>query len=252
MGRGRVPFFRAPKNQHEPDDLVKMLFPFKMRHQRYVTGLNLTSTTFERFHGGPSDKLAKRLGLKLADKQDPTKFSIDPYLQLRNHYLKIGDENTAGAIRTSGYCALRMNAWSHWCKQGGRTAWSWKRWLAEVVLYWPTTYGHRVWHLILLTIGALLISGTLMFWSHGALSPASPEVDRPLEVPPDRNYVEKLFQRSIYSLDLLIPALNLRYEAMWIPDRLYALGYATIHSILGWILAALLIAWLSGVIKPRD
>ena len=246
------PFLRAPQDQDEPEDLVKELFPFKMRHERRVTGLNLTGTTFDRFHGGPSDKLARRLALKLANKQDPTKFSIDPYLQLRKHYLKIGDENTAGVMRTSGYRALRKNAWRHWRNRGGRTAWSWKRWLAEIVIYWPTSYGHRIWHLLLLAIGSLFIVGTLIFWSHGALIAASPDTKGPLEVPPNENYVGKLFERSIYSLDLLIPALDLRYEAMWIPSHWLAIAYATIHSIFGWVLAALLIAWLTGVIKPRD
>lgn len=172
MGQRKVSFLRAPKNQDEPDDLVKRLFPFKLRDENYVPGLNMTGITFERFHGGPSERLAKRLALKLADKQDPIKFSIDPYLQLRNHYLKIGDENTAGEVRSRGYRALRKNAWSHWCKQGGRTAWSWKRWLAEVLLYWPTSYGHRIWPLLVLTIGGLVITGTIIFWSQGALSPA--------------------------------------------------------------------------------
>jgi hypothetical protein len=44
----------------------------------------------------------------------------------------------------------------------------------------------------------------------------------------------------------------LRYEAMWMPNQLHSLAYAIIHSILGWVLIALLLAWLTGVIKPPD
>jgi hypothetical protein len=188
--------------------------------------------------------LAKRLALKFANDQDPATFSIDPYLQLRNHYLKIGDETTARMMRVKGYHALCKNAF----KREGRTQWSSKRWITELLLYWPTSYGQRVWHLLLPSIVLLFIVGTFMFWPNGSLDSASPEIDKPVKVP----FVEKVSQRSIYSLDLLIPALDLRYEAMWVPARLPSLIYATVHSILGWILIALLLAWLTGIIKPRE
>jgi len=111
------------KLRNKDEDLVYDLFPFrkgleraqdeakgfldkllnKLNRRKESTlsrpGLNLTGTTFERFHGGPSEELAQSLALKLADGQDPTKFSMDPYLQLRNHYLKIGDERKATELR---------------------------------------------------------------------------------------------------------------------------------------------------------
>ena len=238
-GHGIVPFSRNAKEGKQSKCSFEMLFSFKEGH-----GLNLTSINFERFHGGPHEKLAKRLALKFADDQDPTKFSIDPYLQLRNHYLKIGDETTATAVRIKGYHALCKNAF----RRDGRTQWSSKRWITELLLYWPTSYGQRVWHLLLPSIALLFIVGTLMFWQNGSLDSASPEIDKPVIAP----LAEKASQRSIYSLDLLIPALDLRYEAMWVPARLPSLIYATVHSILGWILIALLLAWLTGIIKPRD
>jgi hypothetical protein len=242
------PFVRAPKDQEEADDLVKKLFPFKLRDDPCLTGLNLTGTTFERFHGGPTERLARRLALKLANKQDPTKFSMDPYLQLRNHYRKIGDEARAREMRVQGYNGLRKNA----RQQKGRTSWTPKRWLAEYLLYRPTSYGYRVWHLLLPTLFLLFIAGTILFWPTEALSPTSPETKGPAEIPPNSNFAAKAFERSVYSLDLLIPALDLRYEAMWMPNQLHSLAYAIIHSILGWVLIALLLAWLTGVIKPPD
>jgi hypothetical protein len=228
----------------EEEELIDKLFPFKLRHKQYSAGLNLTGTTFERFHGGPTDRLTQKLALRLADMQDPTKFSIDPYLQLRNHYLKIGDESRAKEMRLRGFEALRENAWA----SEGRTNWTLKRWLAEYLLYWPTSYGYRVWHVLLPALLLFFVVGTISFWPADALTPTSPEIRDPRESP----FLNKALERSIFSLDLLIPALDLRYEAMWMPKQLYGLAYAVIHSILGWVLIALLLAWLTGVIKPRD
>jgi hypothetical protein len=243
-----VPFGGDAKDAKKAEEWIEKLFPFKLRDERSLTGLNLTGTTFARFHGGPNDRLAQKLALKLANKQDPTKFSMDPYLQLRDHYLKIGDEARAREMRVQGYHGLRENAW----QKEGRTSWTSKRWLAEYLLYRPTSYGYRVWHLLLPSLLLLFIAGTIMFWPTEALSPTSPETKGPAEIPPNSNFAAKVFERSVYSLDLLIPALDLRYEAMWMPSQLHSLAYAIVHSILGWVLIALLLAWLTGVIKPPD
>lgn len=239
------PSLKGAKRQAKADSLAEKLFPFKS------TDLNLTETTFERFHGGPNEALAKTLAFKLADSQHPTKFSIAPYLQLRSHYLKIGDESTAGAARAHGYVALRKNAWSNLWGGPGRTRWSLKRWMAEVLLYWPTSYGHRVWPILLPAIVALLIIGTYVFWPPERLEVMQ---GTDYEPPHESPRALKVLERSVYSLDLLVPALNLRYEAMWVPESGWLLGwlYATLHSILGWILIALFITWLTGVIKPSD
>lgn len=247
-----VPFSGDAKDGDKSEEWIEKLFPFKLRDGRCLTGLNLTGATFERFHGGPNDRLAQKLALKLANKQDPTKFSMDPYLQLRNHYLKIGDEARAREMRLQGYHSLRANAWNNWRRGEGRTNWTWRRWMAEVLLYWPTSYGYRVWHLLLPSLLLLFIAGTILFWPTEALSPTSPETKGPAEIPPNSNLAAKAFERSVYSLDLLIPALDLRYEAMWMPSQLHSLAYAIVHSILGWVLVALLLAWLTGVIKPPD
>jgi hypothetical protein len=235
------------RDHDEGEDLVEKLFPFKFGHEQYLTGLNLTGTSFERFHGGPSEKLAKTLALKLADEQDPTRFSIDPYRNLRSHYANIGDEAEARNMRVSGYHGLRENV----RRTDGRSNWTPKRRMAEWLLYRPTRYGYRIWPILLPAIGVLFLLGTVVFWSHGSLEPvAGTEYEPPYDAP----LTQKMFERSIYSLDLLVPALNLRYEAMWVPATGWVLGwlYATVHSILGWILIALLVTWLTGVIKPPD
>jgi hypothetical protein len=239
-----APFSRDAKDRSDAEELIHKLFPFKLRDKQYSAGLNMTGTTFERFHGGPNDRLTQKLALRLADMQDPTKFSIDPYLQLRNHYLKIGDEARAKEMRLWGFEALRENAWA----PKGRTNWTLRRWLGEYLLYRPTSYGYRVWHVLLPALLLFFVVGTISFWPADALTPTSPEIRDPRESP----FLNKALERSIFSLDLLIPALDLRYEAMWMPKQLYGLAYAVIHSILGWVLIALLLAWLTGVIKPRD
>lgn len=224
------------------EDLVHDLFPFKKR-----LSLNLTGTTFERFHGGPSEELPLRLALKLADEQDPTKFSLGPYLQLRNHYLNIGDEVKARELRVRGYRGLRENA----RKPDGRTRWTLRRWAAEHLLYRPTKYSNRIWPILLLLMFLFFVAGTGAYWPKGSLERVpGTEYEMPHEGP----LAQKLFERSVYSVDLFIPALNLRYESMWVPKARWLPGwmYATVHSIVGWIVIALFVSWLSGVIKPPE
>jgi len=120
-----------------------------------------------------------------------------------------------------------------------------------MLLYRPTNYGYRIWPYLLTPILILFIAGTVFFWSEGTLERVpGTKYEQPHEVP----LAQKVFERSVYSLDLLIPALNLRYEAMWVPDSGWLPGwmYATAHSIVGWIVIALFISWLTGVIKPPD
>jgi hypothetical protein len=210
-------------------------------------GLNLTGTTFERFHGGPSEQLALRLALKLANEQDPTKFSLDPYLELRDHYLKIGNEARARDMRVRGYQALRENA----RKPDGRTRWTLRRRTAEQLLYRPTNYGYRIWPVLLGLMFLFFVAGTGAFWPEDTLERVpGTKYDKPHEAP----FAQKVFERFVYSVDLFIPALNLRYEAMWVPQARWLPGwiYATAHSIVGWILIALFISWLTGVIKPPE
>jgi hypothetical protein len=236
------------RDQDEAKDFVdKLLSKVKRQKKLHPTGLNLTGTTFERFHGGPSEELALRLALKLADEQDPTKFSLDPYLELTNHYLKIGDETKARDVRVRGYEALRENA----SKPEGRTRWTLRRRMAERLVYKPTKYGHFIWPYLLGLMAIFFVAGTIIFWPQKTLEPVpGTDYERPHEIP----LVQKLFERSVYSIDLFIPALNLRYEAMWVPESRSLGGwiYATIHSIVGWILIALFVSWLTGVIKPPE
>ena len=237
---------RLNRGGQEAKDLVDDLFPFEMQDEKHLTGMNVTSTSFERFHGGPTDELARRLAVKLADSQDPMTFSIDPYRSLSNHYASIGDEAEAKEMRVRGYHGLRENR-----RKGGRTNWTRKRWISEWLLYRPTKYGYRIWPLLLPPIFFLFIVGTAVFWSQGSLEPVAGTKYPP---PYDAPLAQKMFEHAVYSLDLLVPALNLRYEAMWVPKSGWLLGwiYATFHSILGWILIALFISWLTGVIKPPE
>jgi hypothetical protein len=235
-----------------PVDHLRLTKPAP-RKEPTQPGLNLTGTTFERFHGGPvpgqelaNQELAKRLAERLADQQDPTKFSIDPYLQLSKHYHNIGDEYEAKEMHVRGYDVLRENAQD---TGRGRSKWTSRRLWAEWLLYGPTRYGYRIWPLVLVPMLIFFIFGTFMFWSHEGLVAIK---GTGYGAPHDAPLAQKVFERFVYSLDLFIPALDLRYAAMWEPKSGWLGGwaYATFHSIFGWLLIALFISWLTGAIKP--
>jgi uncharacterized protein YjbI with pentapeptide repeats len=226
--------------------VIDDLFPFKMQNDMHLTGVNLTGTTFERFHGGPEDELEQKLAMELANEQDPAKFSIDPFLQLRNHYARIGDQATARKTRVCGYKRLRENARN----PIGRTHWPLQRWVAEYLFHMWTNYGYRVWVVPLFIFALFTCLGTFLFWPTGALESAARGVTPPVEA--SHAFWHRLFERLAFSVDLLIPALNLRFETMWVPVPVYLSAYATFHSIAGWIVVALILGWLSGIIRPRD
>ena len=109
---------------------------------------------------------------------------------------------------------------------------AWSLFLAATV-----GYGYRTWQVGLWLL-AFLIAGTVFFWV------AYPEhitaAKRASETPD--------FQPFIYSLDLLIPVINLQQRAAWIPHGA-AQWVAVVLTLAGWVLTTVAVAALSGLLK---
>jgi len=216
--------------------------------------------------------------MKLVKEQDPGKFSRDPYLQLERYFKKIGDDAEAADIHYKSHLDFRQKA----NDPNGRPAWTWKRNVGDWLLFRGIGYGHKAW-LLLLPILIIILTGALVFWHDNALvlspdkaaksapvpadgstaqSTAVPDdgsTAKSMPVPADSsNFWQKALERSAYSLDLLVPVLDLRYGTMWIPNpsesqpwRGLREFYAIAHSVIGWALIAVILAWLAGIIKTE-
>jgi hypothetical protein len=232
-GTKRFRITRSKDRQKKVEDL----FPFQ------PAMLNLTDISFERFHGGPHRELARDLAVRLSEGQDPTKFSRDPYLQLEKYYSDIGDEDDALDIHYKGHCALRKNAKAYKrSSEEGRVNWSrMKIWGPDLIWKWTTGYGQQMKRLLYIFV-VFVVAGTLFFWSNNTLTVPS-RVETSAE---SQQMQPKWVDRMVYSLDLLIPVLDLRGGDIRIPNDT---RYEVLHIFIGWLLVALLIAWITAIAK---
>lgn len=153
-----------------------------------------------------------------------------PYEQLRRIYLRQGD--TAGA-RAVSVCKEKVrrqdsNNWSRY----PRAAWS-------SILRWTIGYGYRP-AFVLLPWLVLLLAGSIAFRGAypGAIHAAKSGPEQPA------------FSAIRYTADLLFPVANFKQRDSFIAvDWAAWLSFGYVFA--GWLLAAILVAGLSGVFK-RD
>ncbi len=145
----------------------------------------------------------------------------------------------------------------------------------SLILYATIGYGYKPWRLSYYAIGVLFI-GWIIFSSGYQLGMMSP-VDRQASIDFSKTCKQlddyPRFNALIYSLETLVPVLDLRQKAFWLPasaaapkcqKRLtipgttydfatlfgYALrGYFWTHIIIGWLLTALLTVALTGIVR---
>ena len=230
---------RIPHIELKRQLLREELFPFR------PDTLTLTDIRFERFHGGPNRELAWELALRFCEGQDPEKFSRDPYMQLEKYYNSIGEDDDALDIHYRGHCALRENAKASRSKsRDGRVNWPWpKIWTTDLVWKWLTGYGQKM-HRLLVTFLVFVTAGTIAFWSQQTLVlPPAGKITAG-----DQQGWPVFLDRIVYSVDLLIPVLDLRAGDTRIVDSALWF-YEVVHIFAGWLLVALLIAWITAIAK---
>jgi hypothetical protein len=231
--------------------------------------LNLTSTVFERFHGGPNRWLARRLASRLAADQDPTKFSQDPYVHLENYYDSSGEPYEARSIYYEGRCAVRENAKAYRrAYLGGKVLWPWGRiWFTDFGLKWMTGYGVKARRCVL-PLMLLVVVGTIVFWPNNALRPtpsttpsgtptnavASSDLDRPGAKPEAGSLAAHAWERFSYSADLALPTVSFQGVSILeagaanklVPQGSWREMYAAVHQVLGQLLILLFVATVLG------
>jgi len=94
--------------------------------------------------------------------------------------------------------------------------------------------------------------GTVIFWSDNALDLPSgvDAADQSQQMWPEKMW-PKIWDRTIYSTDLLIPMLDMRGGDVRIPNAAgwFYEGYEAFHRFVGWVLIVSLIAWITAVAK---
>ena len=157
-------------------------------------------------------------------------YSPQSYEQLAVVYRREGNEHAARTVAIGKQRARRANVrgWARWPLR----AWS-------SLLRWTIGYGYRP-ALALIPLAVLLIGRSVIF------AIAYPDQLRPAKA----GLEQPGFNSVRYTLDLLLPVANLKQR-----DSFIAAGWAAWTSfgfiLVGWLLAAIVVAGLAGVFK-RD
>ena len=154
-----------------------------------------------------------------------------PYEQLASVYRRAGHDQAARTVAIAKQQARRAQATRWWVRAPSR-AWSF-------VLRWTIGYGYRP-ALALPYLAGLFVTGWVVF-GH-----AYPTELRPAKSGPE----QPGFNPARYTLDLLLPVANLHQREAFVPHG-YATWWAFGLTLAGWLLAAVVVAGLTGVFK-RD
>jgi hypothetical protein len=191
---------------------------------RWPKTLHLDGFTYDVLQAFPEvDPKARLRWLEL----HPGGYTPQPYEQLIAAYRRVGHDEAA---RTVAIAKQRRR----------RTELNWPGKLWSTLLAWTVGYGYRTWQ-ALLWLAALLLAGWAIF------AAAYPTHMTPAKRSPETT---PSFQPAIYSLDTLLPVVDLHQQDYWIPQGL-AQWWAWISILAGWVLTTAVVAALTGILK-RD
>jgi hypothetical protein len=122
----------------------------------------------------------------------------------------------------------------------------------DFILKLFTGYGQKMYRLLLAFLFFVTL-GTIFFWSQATLTlpPGAEEATKKAtkEAALSEQASPKWADRIVYSADLLIPVLDLRAGDTRIVTNSAMWFYEVVQIFVGWLLIALLIAWITAVAK---
>jgi hypothetical protein len=155
----------------------------------------------------------------------PGGYTPQPYEQLAAAYRRAGHDEAARQVAVAKQwhrrSALRLPG----------KLWNW-------LLYLTVGYGYRTW-LAALWLAGLLVAGTRVF-ARAYLAHQMVAAKQPAPV----------FSPVVYTLDRLVPIVNLGQRDAWIPQGA-ALRWSWVLTGAGWVLTTAVVAGLTGILK-RD
>lgn len=176
--------------------------------------------------------------------QGSENFSLQPYEQLAKVFRQMGHESEAKEIligKNKDICKFGNIKWYSWL---------WNKFIGLTI-----AYGYKPWRAGLGLLG-FFIFGCFLF--HQANETGLMEITKE-RVYMDESYSDlhitppqyPEFNSCMYSLDTLIPVLDLHQEEYRLPKAGFYRGYLWFHIICGWILTTLGLASLTGLIKKE-
>lgn len=207
--------------------------------------LMLDGLVYERLHADAPLDVADRL--RWLKRQWPqtaeVRFLPQPFDQLAAAYTRMGYEERAREVRIAKQRARRRRSGTRWFKR-------FPEWL---LLDLGIRYGWRPLRPLWL-IPVFLAAGWVMAWGAGAAN-----VFQPVSAGSLGAASQPLVHWLFYSLDTLVPILDLNVERhWWIPESSHRWGpvgsawfqgYFVFHTVIGWIVATLAVAGLTGLVR---
>lgn len=157
--------------------------------------------------------------------RDPEGYAPQPYEQLASVYRRAGRDDDARKVAIAQQRRRReiLN-------------WPGKVW--NSLLRWTVGYGYRTWQAGLWLLGLLVVGAIVFAWAHPGEMALAKKPGDPLPA----------FQPWIFSLDVLLPVVNLHQEEFWIPQGV-ARWWAWFSILAGWLLTTVVVAALTGLLK---
>jgi hypothetical protein len=153
-------------------------------------------------------------------------YEPQPYEQLAAYYRRTGRDHDARSVAIAKQRRRRR-----------QLPWWQRPW--GYFLDWTVGYGYRPW-LALVWLLVLLAIGTSLFDTlhrNGALVPRGGSGAAPVFTP------------ALYTLDLLLPVVNLKQRDFWVSAETSAQAAAAVFIVLGWVIASAAVAALTGLLK---
>lgn len=100
-------------------------------------------------------------------------------------------------------------------------------------------YGYKPWRVFFILIGFFIL-GWIIFYIT-PMTPLQGAISKNIE-----------FYPPIYSIDTLIPFIDLYQEKYWVPKDTWAKVYLWIHIIAGWIFSSIFIVAVTGMFKKES
>ena len=211
-------------------------------------------------HRDSHDVNFRKRWLASGERADPSFFAPQPYTQLATVMKAAGHERQAKEIliEREDQRLRRLSDELRWWERG------WQHAIKHAL-----AFGYQPWRMLLALV-LLQIIGTCIFWAgfhQQKFAPAVPFIYNSWTTTDDGIEVQRFeapyydltttrleeypgFASFIYSLDTLVPIINLHQETYWMPQG-WARIYLWFHIPLGWAATTLFVVSFTGVVR-RD
>jgi hypothetical protein len=173
-------------------------------------------------------------------------YSADAYKQLVQSYTLSGDQKSADRVAIASQRDLRD-------KRRGQLSWRSRAWSRFIDLF--VGYGYRLHRPFLALLVAGLVGGVVFVLAQHAnlIVSTAPPHKSAMKAPPA---AYPAFYPLPYAFQLLIPGLDLRETANWLPDATKSGGVLLmiliwVMIIFGWVLATAVVAGISRIFRQQ-